>query len=95
MWLTSMGRPPPQRTHAYLSRRFAARRARGHQWFFQNAVAQRSRHHMRRPLGSGSAHQEQAPAEGLASAQRGTRAALLVIGSIVLKYWKLEGLTPF
>ena len=32
----------PQRLHWYLSRFFAARRASVHQWFFQNASAQRS-----------------------------------------------------
>lgn len=79
MWLTSSGRPPPQRTQEYLSRRLAARRARDHQWFFQNAVAQRLPHHMRRALGSGLAHHEHAPAPGLASAQRLTNPALFVI----------------
>ncbi len=83
MWLTSMGRPLPQRTQEYLSRRFAARRARDHQWFFQNAFAQRSRHHMRRPLGRGVAHQEQTPAPGRASAQDAISAALLVMEAIL------------
>lgn len=83
MWLTSRGRPPPQRTQAYLSLRFAARRARDHQWFFQKTVAQRSRHHMRRPSGSGSPHQAQPPAAGFASAQRVTSSALFVIRAIL------------
>lgn len=79
MWLTSMGRPAPQRTQAYLSRRFTARRARGHQWLFQNRVEQRPEHHIRRPLGRGFAHQEQPPASGRARTQRDTRAALFVM----------------
>lgn len=61
-----------------MSRRFAARRARDHQWFFQNTVAQRSLHHRLRPLGRIAPHHAQ-PAPGFASSQAAVSASLFVI----------------
>lgn len=87
MWLTSSGRPPPHFTHAYLSRRFAARRARDHQWFFQNKVEHRSLHHRLRPLGRAVPHHAHDPAAGLANSHAAVSASLFV--TVVFYYHAL------
>jgi hypothetical protein len=66
-----------------LSRRRAVRRASVHQWFSQKIDAQRFRHHVRRPGGSGVPHHAQPPGAGRARAQAASSAALFGPGFVV------------